>query len=162
MANFTNETFSKNDDWMTPKSAWEDITQYIPKDKLIWEAFYGDGISGRYLTELGCNVIHQDIDFFDNDFGDLVVSNPPFTCIPKVLERLKKLNKPFILIMPSSKINTQYFQNIFRDIQKPQIIIPKKRIHFTKLNEPKSKSSCNFDCFYYCWKMNLPNDLTFL
>ena len=47
MAGFTAKTFTKHDDYMTPKSAWENIKQYIPKDKVIWEAFYGDGQSGR-------------------------------------------------------------------------------------------------------------------
>ena len=33
---------------------------YIPNDKIIWEAFYGDGKSGKYLEELGFNVIPND------------------------------------------------------------------------------------------------------
>lgn len=48
MAGFQTKTFLKHDDYMTPKSAWESILQYIPKDKLIWEAFYGDGTSGHF------------------------------------------------------------------------------------------------------------------
>ena len=48
MATFTARTFIKHDDYMTPKHAWEDIKQYIPKDKVIWEAFYGDGESGSW------------------------------------------------------------------------------------------------------------------
>jgi len=164
MATFTNKTFKKHDDYMTPKSAWEDIIQYIP-NKQIWEAFYGDGQSGNHLQELGFNVIHQEVDFFENDLGEIIVSNPPFTLIPKILRRLTQLNKPFIMIMPSSKINTQYFRTIFQDIEKPQIIIPKKRIQFVKIvnGQPvEEKSSANFDCFYYCWKMNLPNDIVWL
>jgi len=164
MATFTNKTFKKHDDYMTPKSTWEDIKQYIP-DKQIWEAFYGDGQSGNHLQELGFNVIHQEVDFFENDLGEIIVSNPPFTLIPKILRRLTKLNKPFIMIMPSSKINTQYFRTIFRDIEKPQIIIPKKRIQFIKIVNAlpiEEKSSANFDCFYYCWKMKLPNDIVWL
>jgi hypothetical protein len=35
MANFTNPTFLKHDDYMTPKSAWEDILEYIPKGSLV-------------------------------------------------------------------------------------------------------------------------------
>lgn len=174
MATFTTTTFHKHDDYMTPKYAWEDIKQFIPKDKLIWEAFYGDGKSGNYLTELGFNVIHQNIDFFKNDIGDIVVSNPPFSQTKEVLERLVELDKPFILILPSSKINTQYFRKLFNtnqymfngDKYKIQIIIPKKRIHFEKLvdgEKPKNwKNACNFDCFYYCWKMDLPNDIVWL
>lgn len=72
----TNTHYSKHDDYMTPKSAWENIKKYIP-NKVIWEAFYGDGKSGQYLSELGFNVIHKDIDFFTNNEGEIVVSNPP-------------------------------------------------------------------------------------
>jgi hypothetical protein len=167
MANFTNETFTKHDDYMTPKTAWEDIKDFLPNDKVLWEAFYGDGQSGEFLRELGFQVIHEDIDFFAHNLGDIVVSNPPFTKCKEVLQRLKDLNKPFVLILPSSKINTQYVRNIFKDSEDPlQIIIPRKRVHFMKQvngEVPEDyKSTCNFDCFYYCWKMNLPRDIVWL
>ena len=129
MATFTHEGFLKHDDYMTPKYAWENIQQYIPKDKVIWEAFMGDGKSGEYLEELGFDVIHNDNDFFESNEGDIVVSNPPFSKSKEVITRLKKIDKPFILILPSSKINTQYFRLFKNEIQ---IIIPKKRIHFDK------------------------------
>ena len=167
MAGFQTKTFLKHDDYMTPKYAWEYIKEFIPNDKLIWEAFYGDGKSGNYLKELGFNVFHEPIDFFENDKGDIVVSNPPFSKIPEILTRLKLLNKPFILIMPSSKINTQYFRKLFCDSEDPiQLIIPRKRIHFEKQIDGKIpdnwKSDCNFDCFYYCWKMGLERDIIWL
>ena len=78
MAVFQTKSFLKHDDYMTPKYAWEDIKEYIPKKK-IWEAFYGNGKSGDYLTELGFDVIHEEIDFFENDLGEIIVSNPPFS-----------------------------------------------------------------------------------
>ena len=43
----------KHDDYMTPFSAWEDVSAYIPRHLTLWEAFYGDGTSGNHLTELG-------------------------------------------------------------------------------------------------------------
>jgi hypothetical protein len=68
--------------------------------------------------------------------------------------------------MPSSKINTSYFRDFFGGDKKLQIIIPRKRIHFDKLingEKPVNyKSVCNFDCFYYCYKINLKNDITWL
>jgi hypothetical protein len=151
---------------MTPKYAWENIKDYIPKKK-IWEAFYGDGASGKYLKELGFDVIHEPIDFFANNLGEVVVSNPPFSKSKEVLSRLKDLNKPFIVIFPSSKINTQYVRNLFKDtVDKLQIIIPRKRIHFDKQIDGKTpenwKNSCNFDTFYYCWKIDLPRDIIWL
>ena len=167
MAGFHTKTFLKHDDYMTPKYAWENIQHIIPRNKIIWEAFYGDGKSGKYLQELGFNVIHNKDDFFKSNKGDIVVSNPPFSKSKEVLTRLVELDKPFILILPSSKINTQYVRNLFKDQKdKLQIIIPRKRIHFEKQINGKTpdnwKNSCNFDCFYYCWKINLERDITWL
>ena len=166
MAGFHTKTFTKHDDYMTPKYAWENIKDYIPKKK-IWEAFYGDGKSGTYLRELGFDVIHEPIDFFEEDRGEIIVSNPPFSNSAEVLARLKELGKPFIVIFPSSKINTQYVRKLFMDTEdKLQIIIPRKRIHFDKKIDGKTpdkiKNACNFDCFYYCWKINLSRDITWL
>eukprot|EP00122_Pirum_gemmata_P009451 Pgem_evm16s8721 len=134
MASFHTKTFTKHDDYMTPDYAWKNINHFIPKDKIIWEPFYGDGKSGEYLERLGHTVIHNDgEDFFDypQGKGDIVVSNPPFTIVPKILERLVEIDKPFILIMPCSKITTQYFHRLFENTI--QIIIPRKRIHFDKM-----------------------------
>ena len=164
MAIFFNHTFIDYDDYMTPNYVWDWIKEYLPNDKIIWEAFYGDGKSGDYLTQLGFNVIHEQIDFFENDVGDIIVSNPRFTKKKEVFTRLKQLDKPFIIICPSSMINTQYIRNLFKN--ELQIIIPNKRINFVKLvngNTPDDwNSRCNFDCFYYCYKMNLPKDIIWL
>jgi hypothetical protein len=164
MAVFHSKSFLKHDDYMTPKYAWDNIKNFIPKDKIIWEAFYGNGKSGTYLEELGFNVIHKEVDFFENNLGDIIVTNPPFSKVKEIMKRLLKLDKPFILILPSSKINTSYFRE-WKD-KHLQIIIPIKRIHFEKLidgNKPNNwKNACNFDCFYYCYKMNLPNDIVWL
>lgn len=164
MTTFTNKGFIKHDDYMTPKYAWENIKELIPKDKVIWEAFYGDGKSGTHLQELGFNVIHEEVDFFENDLGDIIVSNPPFSLSKEVMARMLILDKPFILIMPCSKISTGYMRPW--KVKGLQIIIPPKRIHFTKLVDgvvPDNwKNACNFDCFYYCYKMNLDRDINWL
>ena len=165
MAGFHTKTFLKHDDYMTPKSAWENIQHLIPKDKVIWEAFYGDGKSGEDLKDLGFNVIHEPVDFFETNLGDMIVSNPPFSKSKEVMNRLEKLDKPFIIILPCSKITTSYFRKNFKN-KGLQIIIPRKRIHFTKLIDGKKpenwKNACNFDCFYYCYKMGFQNDLIWL
>ena len=78
------------------------------------------------------------------------------------MKRLLVIDKPLILILPSSKINTSYFRE-WKD-KNLQIIIPRKRIQFTKiLNGEKIKTnSCNFDCFYYCYKIGLDRDIVWL
>ena len=163
MAGFKTKSFIKHDDYMTPNYAWNNIKHLIPK-KVIWESFYGDGKSGEYLKDLGFNVIHEPIDFFENDLGEIIVTNIPFSKSKEIMKRLKELDKPFIIIMPVSKINTQYFRHYFKD--QIQIIIPKNRIHFEKLIDGKKpdnwKNACNFDCFYYCYKMNFNKDIIWL
>ena len=164
MAGFHTKTFIKHDDYMTPKYAWDNIKHLIPKNKVIWEAFYGDGKSGDYLTELGYNVIHEPVDFFENNLGDIIVSNPPFSLSKLILKRLLIIDKPFILLLPSSKINTSYFREWKN--KKIQIIIPRKRIHFKKLINGAIPdgwgNKCNFDCFYYCYKIGLDKDINWL
>ena len=139
--------------------AWENILEYIPRSKTIWEPFYGNGQSGVDLASLGLDVIHEPIDFFEENKGDIIVSNPPFSKSKEIMKRLLVLDKPFILILPSSKINTSYFRE-WKD-RGLQIIIPRKRIQFIK-DGIKAQNKCNFDCFYYCYKMNLKNSITWL
>ena len=167
MVGFHSKTFLKHDDYMSPKSTWENIKHFIPNDKVIWESFYGDGKSGEYLRELGFDVIHEPIDFFEEDHGDIIVSNPPFSKKKEIFTRLEELNKPFIMLCPSAMINTQYIRTLFGECDdKLQIVIPRRRINFEKLVDGKVPEGwgdrCNFDCFYYCWKMELERDITWL
>ena len=151
-----------NDDYMTPRSAWETIDAYLPKDKLIWEPFYGNGESGKNLAKLGCEVIHKPVDFFDNNLGDVIVSNPPFSKVAKILKRLKEIGKPFILIMSQQKLNTKYYRDLFGNDPEMAILVPPKRIHFTPNGNDSRKSRCSFDCFYYCWKMGIDRQMIHL
>jgi len=154
---------NESDNYMTLKHNWEIISDYIPKDKIIYEPFYADGKSGEYLRELGCKqVIHEDIDFFKNSFEyDIIISNPPFSKKKEIMNELKRIDKPFIIIAPSMMIGYKYFMEIFKN--NIQIIIPTKRISFKHLTNTDNKSySPPFGSFYYCYKMNLPKDIIFL
>jgi hypothetical protein len=148
-----------SDNYETPKYAFESILPYIPKDKLIWDPFFCNGLSGQYMAELGLNVYHEDSDFFQSDHGDMILTNPPFSKKKDVLHRMILLNKPFIMLLPSSTINYQYFQKLFRD-RHIQLLIPSKRVQFIK-NRLQTKG-CSFDCMWFAYKMDLPKDITFL
>jgi len=162
MAGFSTKTFMKHDDYCTPDSAWDAIRHLIPPDSIIWEPFYCDGKSGTYIESMGFKTIHKKEDFFTYEPEEytLSLSNPPFSAKKEVFTRLKKLGKPFIMICPSSMINTQYIRQLFSD-GGLQIVIPRKRIQFIK-DGKESEGRCNFDCFYYCYKMDLPQDIIWL
>ena len=146
----TNKGSKSCDNYYTPKSAWADIEAYLPKDKIIWEAFFGDGNSAQYLRELGCTVVSENVDFFTSDLGDCIVTNPPYSFKPKIFSRLKQLNKPFILLVPVSTITKAFYQEYFA--QKCGIIIPKRRIHFMKNGIQTSRSW--FDVVYVCYQID--------
>ena len=154
-----------DDEWFTPKHAWEDIAHLIPRDAVLWEAFSGNGQSAVYLRELGFDVVCDGADFFESDpKGDIVVTNPPFSKSKRVLQRLVELQIPFLMILPACKVTTQHFQRLFSSTARDlKLIVPRKRINFTKPNVPRSRAS--FDCLYYAWKVpsmkNMPS-LNFL
>jgi hypothetical protein len=157
---FTNDKDSDN--YATDKLGWEIIQQYIPKDKVIWSPFYCDGKQKEYFEEMGYNIIHQDKDFFtyEPDNYDIIVDNPPFGKMKDICIRLKKIDKPFILIGFSRVLLMKWFQKLFKD--NLQVIIPFKRPTFTHLTNPKKGYTPPFGVQYYCYKMDLPKDLIFI
>jgi len=170
MASFSTKTFIKYDDYGTPEDAYKIIEHIIEpwKDRVIYEPFYMDGRSGQILRDMGCtNVIHEKAyDFFemvDKLDYNIIISNPPFTIKKDIMIKLKEIDKPFILIMPCSVLVTKYVRDLYRnDIQ---IVLPKKRIQFYKINEdhePVYNGKSNFECFYYTYKCNLPRDINWL
>jgi len=164
---------NKSDEYYTPKSAWEDIIPYLPKDKTYYEPFNNASNpqslkSKEFLIELGLTMLDKDPydpETDDNNFfsdtgegWDICITNPPFSIKQKVVKRLKDIDRAFILILPTATINTGYFKDLFRDGL--QIIIPKKRINFNYYLD--NKKSCCFDCIYMCYNMNLEKDLILL
>ena len=115
----------------------------------------------QYLDDILPNqvIYDKEVDFFKNNFHyDILLSNPPFSIAKQILEKLKELNKHFILLLPSSRICTQYMRRLFKD--ELQIIIPKKRINF--ITDDQRKKYCNFDCFWYCHGIGMPSDIVWL
>jgi len=162
--NFESKYFKKNDEYYTSLDTWEMIVKFIPKDFIIWESFFSkNSKSAEYLRELGFEVISEDVDFYTYNLGNIIISNPPFSDLKKIMIRLNYLNKPFILIVPISKLCTKYMK-VFKN--KIQIIIPPKRINFIKCDDNgkviDQPNTSNFDSIFLCFKINLPSDIVFL
>ena len=155
------------DDYYTPKSAWEQIKHIIPKDKIIWEACMLNSQlskSPEYLADITGNeiVFNKEWNFLECEPPnyDIIVTNPPFDKKIKIpiLERMVKLDKPFILVLNTMNTFTKYMREIFKgNLQHLQIITPDNKIHFDKLidGELKPTKNCSFYCIYLCYKMEL-------
>lgn len=154
---------SKRIEYYTPKWVWESLKPYIPKDKIIWEAFRNDTEasckSAEYLRELGFEVVNPLCDFFHNNYGDIVISNPPFNKKREVLKRLFELNKPFMIILPQIILNTIYFANMCKKDKDIQVIILPKRVDFYN-NEGNKKQVIH--TLVISWRMNLKDRIIFL
>ena len=150
-----------SDNYVTNADDWLRIKDYIPKDKIIWSPFYCDGKQKEYFKDMGFDIIHEDKDFFTyTPEYDIVIDNPPISKKKEILAKLKELDKPFILIVPSMMLSYKYFQEDFKN--NIQVIIPSKRINFKHLNSDKKNYSPPFASFYFCYKMNLEKDLIFI
>tara|TARA_R100000995_G_C3433136_1_gene99505 strand:+ start:156 stop:635 length:480 start_codon:yes stop_codon:yes gene_type:complete len=156
---FTNDKDSDN--YITNKEDWIRIEKFIPKDKKIWAPFYCDGKQKEYFKEMGYDIIHEDKDFFSYtpDY-DIIVDNPPFSKKKEILTRIKELDKPFILIIPSVMLCYKYFQKYFKDDL--QIIISLNRIKFRHIDSDNKNYTPPYASFYFCYKMNLEKDLIFI
>jgi len=87
--NFFNKYFEKNDEYYASKDTWELIVPFIPKDKILWEAFYSENSkSAEYLREYEFEVVSENIDFYNNKIGNIIVSNSPFSDLKKIMIRL--------------------------------------------------------------------------
>lgn len=122
MTDFTNEIYADYDDSITAKQVLKDIKKYI-SHKTVCEPFARKGHSTQYLKELGFDVINSVSGV--RVYKGCIVSTPRFSEIPEVLEWMTELDVPFILIMPSTVKDTEYFKNMFEN--KMQFIIPKKK-----------------------------------
>jgi hypothetical protein len=157
----------------TPFQAFEEIAEYIPKDKTIWECFtrgnHAHIKAPQFLRQLGFTVIATGQDFFSHNYGDIVVSNPPFShgkgednMKQKVIERLIKLNKPFMLLMPTSFLQTKIMRRLMKSYGNFQFIIPTSKVNFYHLEKngklKKSSGTPTFYTMWYCWNMKFEKD----
>ena len=137
---------SNNIEYYTPNWVWDCLKDYIPKDKVIWEAFRSEDKlscqSANYLRELGFDVVNPLCDFFDNNFGDICVSNPPFK-----------------LILPNIILNTKYFIDWAKQDRRIDIIILPRRVDFIK---PDGDTKSVIHTLVVCWGFNLRDRIIYL
>ena len=162
-------SLKKNDEWYTPDVAWNNIWMYIPIGGTVFEPFFGEGHTYRWL-EKSCmfdKVLgEKGLDFFSpkgQEYlkqSDVVITNPPFSIKFKILKTLVQNDKKFILLFPLASINTLSFLDALQNKTKNiSIIIPKGRIKYIVnglYGKPPSFETC-----YLFYKINTGSKLIF-
>lgn len=155
---------TKGDEVYTPFYAVEPILKYLPKDKIIWlpfdeewSAFY------QLLKQNDFQVIRsslkekQDFFFYTPDAFDVIVSNPPFSKKDKVLERVVRLGRPFMLLLPLATLQGKQRFAYFKEGL--QLLSFDSRIDYhTNGNFDECANGSCFASAYFC-KSILPRDI---
>jgi hypothetical protein len=130
---------TNDNDWNTPRSAWEEVFPLLDKTKHYWLPFYNDGYCGNIWEENGFDVIHKEEDFWKVMYpGRIVVDNPPYKIYgivkikQKIMERLCSNDIPFCLLLPTTTIHTGFFKGLEEKYGKFQLIVPSRKIDFER------------------------------
>ena len=160
----TADRSSAGDEVYTPFYAVEPLTEFLPKDKIIWcpfdeewSAFY------RYFRENHYPVIRSSLsnaqDFFryEPEKWDILVSNPPFSKKDDVLKRAFSFGKPFALLLPVNSIQGKARFKIFNnDIQ--MLVFDSRIDYHTPENMESTIRGNPFGSAYFCRNL-LPTKL---
>jgi len=119
-------------DMFTPPEALKSIIEFLPKDKIYWEACYGLGHLAKELIKNGFKVVgNDDIDCLISqpEKWDILITNPPFNGNKKFIKRAIELKKPFVFLCRLEHIGKVEAKRLLKDLD-IQIIIPEKRINY--------------------------------
>lgn len=154
------------DEVYTPFYAVAPLLKYIPKDWTIWCPF--DESWSAYVQtfrEAGYKVILSHLnkgqDFFKYEpeqHYDVIISNPPYSKKDEVLKRLRKLGKPYAMLLP---LATLQGQRRFDSLEGIQALIFDKRIGYHTWENYKTTKEANYMATIYICKDFLPKDLIF-
>ena len=150
----------------TPRVALSYIAPFLPKDKIYWEACYGQGHMAQTLTNLGFNVIgNSDIDCLidkPNNF-DILITNPPFNGNKKFIKRAIELSKPFALLIRLEHLGGVEAMELLKNLDF-QIIIPEKRINYItpKMLKGEKVGGSPFHSIWLTYGLNLPKQINYI
>lgn len=150
-----------SDEFGTPPSIVQLLIPHINPKWIIWEGAYGNGELSATLKEYGFIVVGDaTIDFLTDLIEcDCIITNPPYSIKDKFIARCYEINKPFALLLPLTALEGKRRGKLFRE-HGIQLIIPNKRVNF---RTPSGKGSgAWFQVAWFCWKLNLPNQLNFV
>lgn len=114
-------TRRERDLYMTPKSAFDLMLPYLPRDKVIWEPACGDGRIVNWIKEAGGDAVGNDLaygyDFLtDTRNHDFILTNPPFSLAAEFVDHALKLAPEVMMLLPLNFAGSQKRHRWFRRI----------------------------------------------
>ncbi len=160
----TADRTNAGDEVYTPFYAVEPLTEFLPKDKLIWcpfdeewSAFYQFFKENRYSVVRSSLSEGKDFFSYEPENWDILVSNPTFSKKNEVLKRAFSFGKPFALLLPVNSIQSKQRYCIFDN--QIQILVFDARIDYhTKGNMQNFTKGNHFGSAFFCRDL-LPSKL---
>jgi hypothetical protein len=150
------------DEIYTPAYALNPLLPYLKKEWIIWECAWGEGSLAKHLTEKGYKIIgSESIDFLSGatyTYFDCLITNPPYSKKEEFLKKAFEIGKPFAFLLPLTALEGKERGEMYRKYN-IQLIIPNRRINFITPNGGKSSW---FATAWFCYGLNLPNQLNFV
>jgi hypothetical protein len=153
------------DDFQTPPHAVRWLVPYLRKEWRIWEGACGKGNIVRTLTEEGFTVEGTDLKTGTNFLTwkprefDAIVTNPPYSIKDNFIARCYGLGKPWAMLMPLAALGEQERVGMYAEYG-IQLLMPYERINY---ETPSGLGSgAQFFSAWFCWGMNLPQQITFI
>jgi len=145
----------KDDDYSTPREAFELLFDYIPRDKWVWSPFFMNGADLNMPKDI--LIIHEHRDFFDYQpyNFEYIIDNPPYSKKQQIFERCETIGKPYALLVPFDTLERQYMNEIMKT-KDVSIIVPHKRYKFNS-----NKVTMPFKSVWICVGFNLNKQMIF-
>lgn len=149
----------------TPPEAMTSIINFLPKDKIYWEACYGLGHMAKELQKNGFNVVgDSSIDCLisqPSEF-DIFITNPPFTGNKKFFKRAIELKKPFAFLCRLEHIGGVEAMKLFKDLD-IQLLIPERRVNYItpKVMNGEKTGGSSFHSIWVTHGLNLPKQINY-
>jgi hypothetical protein len=152
-------------DMYTPPEALISIIEFLPKNKIYWEACYGLGHLAKELEKKGFDVVgNKDIDCLKEqpERWDIFITNPPFNGNKKFFKRAIELKKPFVFLCRLEHIGGVEAKRLFKDLQ-IQIVIPEKRINYItpKMMNGEKVGGSPFHSIWVTYGLKLPKQIIY-
>lgn len=157
--------------YRVPHTAWHTALCNLPELGRVWEPCgHGDilrdlGVTvvgapdGERWLSSGCAIAGSCYDFCDT----ILVAHPDFAEYKDILARLRATGKPWVTVLPDSKLSTLAVKDNFSD-GGLCIMIPPGRIRFKRVDNRGRALGyvSNIDVFFYGFGLGTPKNLIFM
>lgn len=134
------------DEYYTPPEVLDMILPWLDPSWTIYEPCVGQGHMADYFERKGWRVVRgNDILHYRPPPFDVIITNPPFSMLDQVTEKLYSFGKPFLCIMPLPSLGALRRHRCFKE-KGLSLLMPKGRMNFLREGTLQKQPS-----FYSVW-----------